>query len=93
MEYKNRIIETLGILSEVREKTLLQIINLAMENELKEINDAFDIGEGFTFELSHFEGLTDSNVQQLVALCKNIEGTYFNLMDLNGINEAEIEKF
>ena len=93
MEYKNRLIETLGILTEVREKTFLQLINLAMENELKEIHEAFDIGEGYTFELSHFEGLTDSNVQKLVELCKNIEDTYFSLMDLNGIKENEISKF
>jgi len=93
MEYKNRLIETLGVLTEVREKTFLQLINLAMENELKEIHEAFEIGEGFTFELSHFEGLTDTNVQKLVALCKNIESTYFDLMDLNGVNENEIEKY
>jgi len=93
MEYKERLIETLSVLSEIREKTFMQLLNLAMENELKEIDDAFEEGDKFVFELSQFEGLTDTNVQKLVDLCKNIESAYYDMIDLNGINEEEIDKF
>ena len=92
MEYKDRLIETLGILTELREKTFMQLLNLAMENEMKEIHEAFEVGDSFTFELSHFEGLTDTNVQKLVELCKMIEDTYSNILDLNGIDEEEVVK-
>ena len=93
MEYKERIIETLVALSEARELTFMQLLNIAMENELKDIDNAFTVGDKFVFELSHFEGLTDTNVVKLVELCKNIESTYFDMMDLNGIDDADITQY
>lgn len=47
MEYRKRIIETLCALSEARETTFMQIINLAMEGEMKDIDSAFEVGDHF----------------------------------------------
>jgi hypothetical protein len=93
MEYRNSLIESLQVLSTIRDMAFTQLVNLSLANELLEINDAFDVGDGFSFELSQFEGLTDTNVQKLLELCKSIEKTYFEIADLNRINEKEVEDY
>lgn len=93
MEYRKRIIETLCVLSEVRETTFTKIINLATVGEMKDIDNAFETGDSFVFELGHFENMDDINVNKLVQLCKNIESTYFDLMDLNSIEQMEVDDY
>ena len=93
MEYKERIIETLYVLSDAREKTFMQIINLAMEGEMNDIHNAFEVGDHFVFELSHFDNMADTNVRKLAELCKLIESTYFDIMDLNSIDQKEVDGY
>lgn len=93
MEYRKRMIQTLYVLAEARENTFMQIINLATEGEMKDIDKVFEIGDQFVFELGHFENMADTNVQKLVQLCKDIESTYFDLMDLNSIDQKEVDDY
>ena len=53
MEYKERIIETLVALSEARELTFMQLLNIAMENERKSIDTAFTVGDTFSNSRSY----------------------------------------
>jgi methanogenic corrinoid protein MtbC1 len=92
MEYKKRLIQTLCVLSDARETTFMQIINLAMEGEMKDIHNAFEVGDHFVFELSHFENMGDTNLQKLVELCKHIESTYFDILNLNSIDQNEVNE-
>lgn len=87
---KDQIIETLENLIKARDIVFSQIVNLAMSGEMKEIENVFEIGEEYSFSLSHFKEVKDINVQKLVALCKQMEQTFFTIMDLNGISENEI---
>jgi hypothetical protein len=91
MEYRNQIIENLNNLIRVRGIILFQIINLAMSTEYKDLDNMFEVGEIFTFELSHFEDMNDVNIQKLVSLCKNTEATISTLMNLNNIQEEELD--
>lgn len=93
MEYRKRMIQTLYVLAEARENTFMQIINLATEGEMKDIHNVFEIGDHFVFELGHFENMADANVQKLVQLYKDIENTYFDLMDLNSIDQKEVDDY
>lgn len=88
---KSEIILVVKNLIETREIIFSQIINLAMNGEMKEIDNVFEIGETYNFTLKHFDNTKDINVKKLVNLCKKTEQTIFTIMDLNGINENEIE--
>ncbi len=64
-----------------------------MDNDLKDIDAAFETGDVYVFELSQFEDLTDPNLQKLAQLFKSIEKTFFNMIDLNQIDEEDIENY
>ena len=87
---KHEISETIKNLVEARDIIFTQIVNLAMSGEMSGIESAFDIGEEYSFALSHFENVEDENVKKLVSLCKKTEKTIFSLMNLNGISEKDI---
>lgn len=89
-ERRKQIIETIQKLIEARDMIFTQIVNLAMSGEIKHLENAFDIGDEYSFVLSHFEDLEDQNVQKLITLCKKAEETIFSLMNINGINENEV---
>lgn len=87
---RDKILEVIANLIDARDVVFTQIVNLAMSNELSHLDDAFDVGDAYSFKLRHFENVEDVNVKKLVELCENVEETIFNLMDLNGIKSNEI---
>ena len=89
--HKIQLIETLENISDARNIIFTQIVNLSMSGELKDIENAFDIGDKYNFNLKQFENTKDINVRKLVTLCKKIEETFFTIMDLNGINENDVK--
>ncbi len=88
--YREQIIQTINNLIEAREIMFEQIVNLAMSNEYKHLQDAFEQGDVYSFSLNHFEKMDDVNVQKLVKLCRRTEECIFTIMDLNGINKNEV---
>ena len=90
LTYREQIIQTINSLIEAREIIFEQIVNFAMSNEYKHLQDAFEQGDVYTFSLNHFENIDDVNVQKLVKLCRKTEETVFTIMDLNGINKNEV---
>lgn len=87
---RDKIVEVIANLIDARDVVFTQIVNLAMSDELSHLENAFDIGDEYSFKLRHFESVEDINVKNLVELCKNVEETIFTLMDLNGIKSNEI---
>jgi len=60
-------------------------------SDMGQINDAFDIGDTYTFDLSHLKGSDDANVNKLVTLIEEIQDTIDNLIEENEIEEDEIQ--
>ena len=87
---REQILETIENLIKAREIIFTEIVNLSMSGEMKHLDTAFDNGDEYTFNLKHFEAVKDENVQKLIFLCKQTEGTVFSLMNLNGINDNEV---
>jgi len=88
--YREKVIKAVNHLIEAREIIFGQILNLAMSNEYKDLHEAFEEGEAFTFHLRHFEKMEDLNVQKMVELCRKTEEVTFSIMNLNGINDNEV---
>ncbi|MFN3800184.1 hypothetical protein [Belliella pelovolcani] len=88
--YKEQIIDTINELSEARNKVFGLLVSMAMSNDLKEIDDAFEIGDVFNFEYAHFEDLVDPNIQALISLSKQMDQTIETMMNINGIKANEV---
>lgn len=89
--YREQIIDCINELWEARVKAFGCMVSLAMGTHLKEINDAFAIGEVFEFQYAHFEDIDDTNIQRLIALCKEMDETISSLMNINGIDLTEVK--
>ena len=90
LTYREQIIQIINNLIEAREIIFEQIVNLAMSNEFKHLQNAFQHGDTYSFSLKHFEKIDEVNIQKLVKLCRFTESTVFTMMTLNGINNAEV---
>lgn len=89
--YRDQIIECINNLWKARIDLFGSIVSISMTHHLKDINDAFEIGDVFEFEYAHFEDIEDENIQQLITLCKNIDDTINHLMNENEIGKNEVD--
>ena len=89
--YREQIISVVNNLSEAREIIFGQIVSFGMKKEFPKIDEALDEGDTYSFELAHFEDAKDINLARLVELCKKVEATIFDLIDLNQIKDEELD--
>ena len=90
-KYRNTLISSVDYLIEVRENVFEHALNLAMQNDLKEINDVFEEGDTYQFSLKHLDHSSDVNLQKIVDLIENIDSTIHSLMNINVINNKDLE--
>lgn len=88
--YRNRVIETLVLLGEIRNQLFTQIVNIASDGEMKEILNVLKEGDYYTFEMDQFENSSDANIVRLMALCKEIEDTFDSIQNVNAVADEEI---
>ncbi|AFL83249.1 hypothetical protein Belba_0592 [Belliella baltica DSM 15883] len=89
--YREQIIDTINELWEARIKVFGLLVSMAMSNDYKELDEAFEIGEVFKFHYAHFEDLDDVNIQKMISLCKSMDETINSLLNLNGIDKEEVD--
>lgn len=63
-----------------------------MSGELKEIQDTFQEGDAFHFEMEMFRDLKDINVRKLVDLYDQLETCMNFLSTQNNIQEEDLEQ-
>lgn len=90
MNYRNRVIESLHMLEDVRNQIFTQVVNLASDGEMKEVMNVFEDGDYFTFEMSQFEDMKDLNINKLMLLCKDIEKVFDSIQNVNAVRDEEI---
>lgn len=88
--YRNRVIESLQLLGDIRNQLFTQIVNIASDGELKEILDLFEEGDYYDFEMDQFENSSDVNIVKLMQLCKDIEITFASIQNVNAVRDEEI---
>lgn len=87
--YREHLIHTINNLINFEDSLFTDVVNVGMSNELKEINDCFEVGDLYDFSLEHLENSDDQNVNKLVDLIKNIRQTVDTIMNINNINESD----
>lgn len=89
--YREILIDNVKEMIEMQKEIFTQLLNLAMFGELKEINEVFETGDIYEFEIAQFENLSDTNVQKMVHLFKQFEQTIDSLINLNDISAEELD--
>ena len=88
--YRKRLIETINILLESEEQFFSASVYLLLSGELKEIDEVFEVGDVYEFNLNHFKTSDDVNVKQMSELIEKIRGTVEFLMNVNNINDDDL---
>ena len=84
--YRENLKEALKNLIRVNESIYSSIIDVSMQGELKEFNDAVPIGEVHQLDFELFKNSDDTNVQLLIKLIETIDETFESIKNINSIH-------
>ncbi|CAM4370272.1 hypothetical protein [Gillisia limnaea] len=88
--YRENIISTYKYLISIREDLITHSLNIAMTGELKDMDEAFDIGDTYSFDIEQFKGTNDVNLNKLVAFYEELENLMNSLANINAIREEDL---
>ncbi|MEX8547486.1 MAG: hypothetical protein V5804_07780 [Mucilaginibacter sp.] len=92
-KYKALLVEAINKLEDLNSSIYNLILNLAMQGELKEVNDLFKNGEIVNFKFDDFKNLSDQNVQHLIEIMTFIDEKYQTLKNINAISDDDLLPF
>lgn len=84
--YRENLKEALKNLIRVNESIYSSIIDVSMQGELKEFNDAVPIGEVHQLDFELFKNSDDTNVQLLIKLMETVDETFESIKNINSLN-------
>ena len=84
--YKQYLKNALTHLASAQEDIFTSIINLSMEDDLKEWNETIELGESFQFDIELFKRSNDINIQMLTNLIETIDVTCEKIKKINNID-------
>lgn len=87
--YRENLKEALKNLIRVNESIYNSIINVSMQGDLKEFNDAVPIGEVHQFDFELFKNSVDTNIQLLVKLMETVDETFESIKNINSLKLDE----
>lgn len=87
--YRENIKEALKNLIRVNESIYGSIIDVSMQGDLKDFNDAVPIGEVHHFDFELFKNSDDTNVQLLIKLMETVDETFESIKNINSIKLDE----
>ena len=87
--YRENLKEALKNLIKVNESIYSSLIDISMQGELKEFNDAVPIGEVHQFDFELFKNSDDTNIQLLVKIMENVDETFESIKNINSIQLDE----
>ena len=89
--YRDKIILTYRALLETHEELIDRIINVGMTGQYADVNEVFEPGDTFKFDLEMFRDSKDQNLQLLLNFFNELENVMNSLANINGITEEELE--
>ncbi len=91
--YREKILLTYKFLLKTHEELLTRTINVGMSGELAEVNKVFQVGDTYNFDMEHFKGTPDTNLNKLIDFYDELENLMNSLANINAIAEEELEDF
>ena len=89
--YRYQLVTAYQNILNFKNELFTDALNIGMAGDMKEINEAFEEGDVFTFSIEHLENSNDVNLQKLVTLLKQMDDTLASLANLNAIQESELD--
>ncbi len=87
--YKENLKEALKNLIKVNKSIFNSLIDISMQGDLKEWNNAVPIGETHQFDFELFKNSGDTNIQLLVKLIETVDETFETIKNINSIQLDE----
>lgn len=81
--YQEQLKSTLNHLNDFQVQLLESIINLSMTGYNKDINDFFQPGDIYAFQIDHFRNSKDENINELISLYDKLENHIDTIVNLN----------
>jgi hypothetical protein len=88
--YRENIISTYKYLLSVRENLITHSINIAMNGELSHINETFEEGDIYQFDMDQFRGTKDINLEKITEFYDELENLMNTLANINAIKEEDL---
>jgi hypothetical protein len=85
--YHQSLLNAVHALNAARLELFECTLDLAMKGPLKAINDAFEPGDQYIFQLEHLEGTRDGNLEELTFLIKHMDRVLESLINLNDLED------
>lgn len=79
-------------LADIRDEIFSQIVNWGLTFPLKELGEAFEVGDSFEFNINTFEDTDDEELNQLIATFHSINNTIQHFADRFSIEDEDIEE-
>ncbi len=89
--YKEQLIDALANLEAIKIQLFDSVINVGMQGVLSDINEVFEPGDSYMFELEHFDKSSDPSLQTLVNLIKQIDNSSKKLLRINDMCMEEVD--
>jgi len=90
MDYQQKVIEAFETLEEVKMKMFTALINVAMSNEYKELDEILAQEETFSFRESDFDHAEDPNIEILLYMVKQMTIAQEEMKAWNGTQFLKI---
>ncbi len=89
--YREQLIDALANLESVRNQLFDTVINVGMHGVHSDINEVFEEGDSYLFNLEHFDNTKDPNLQTLVNLIKHIDCSSQKLLRINDVSMEDVD--
>lgn len=90
--YREKILLTYKFLLEAHEELHTRIVNVGMTGVMADINNVFEEGDTYTFDMDQFRNTSDTNLNLLLNFFDELETLMNSLANLNNITEEELEE-
>ncbi len=88
--YRANLIESYKMLLNYHKEIFDCAINLGMAGELKEIDESFDVGDIYHFDIEQLKGHNDVNLNIFIELYEKLNDTLNTIANINAISEDEL---
>ena len=89
-KYRIRLVESINALIYFQGQIFSDALNLLMANEMKEIDEVFEKGDTYEFNIDHLKLSDDANVNQLVKSIELLRESVEILMNSNNITDENL---
>ncbi len=89
--YRKRLIEVYEGLVSFHRDFFSASLNLAMAGQLKDIDEVFEIGDTYNFDIEHLKGTNDTNLNKFLEFYEQLENLMNFVANVNAIKEIDLE--